>query len=97
MVMVAYGDTVIIRMCITDQFSDETKMLAQAISFFVAGTETSSGTMAFTLYELCMHPHIQDKVRSEVMSCIKKHGGCTYEAVHDMKYLNQCISGKNLM
>lgn len=71
-------------------------MVSQAVSFFFAGTETSSATIAFTLYELCMHPHIQNKVRNEVITCITKYGDCTYEALNDMKYLNQCISGMYL-
>lgn len=69
-------------------------MVSQAVAFFIAGTETPSTTIAFTLYELCRLPHIQDKVRSEVLACIAKYGGCTYEAVNDMKYLHQCIFGK---
>lgn len=64
-----------------------------AIQFFVAGFETTSSTMSFTLYELCKNPDLQDKVREEIKSCLKKFGGCTYDAIQDMKYLHQCVSG----
>lgn len=70
------------------------KLVAQAAQFFVAGFETTSSTMAFTLYELCIHPHIQDKVRNEIISCKQKYGGINYEALQNMKYLHQCVLGR---
>nr|QLL22071.1 cytochrome P450 [Tribolium confusum] len=77
--------------CENNKFEGD-KVVAQAAQFFVAGFETTSSTIAFTLYELCLHPHIQQKLRAEISSCIKEHGGITYEAIQDMKYLQMCVS-----
>lgn len=72
---------------------------ANLLVFYVAGSETTSSTIGFTLYELAMYPEILKKVQSEVDSCLKKHGlkaegNLSYEAVNDMKYLDLCVMGK---
>lgn len=86
--MFKYGNALII--------TEGPKLVAQAVQFFVAGFETTSTTMAFTLYELCLHPHIQDKVRTEIVACLKQYG-FTYEALKEMKYLHQCVLGTYIL
>ncbi|XP_046621852.1 cytochrome P450 6k1-like [Neodiprion virginianus] len=66
-------------------------LFAQSAIFFVAGHETSSLTMAFTLFELAKNPEIQKRARQDVRYQLKKHG-VTQEAFQEMKYLNQVIS-----
>ncbi|KAG5898054.1 hypothetical protein JTB14_001761 [Gonioctena quinquepunctata] len=68
------------------------KASGQALMFFSAGFETSSGTISFTLHELCLNKDIQNKLREEIAKKIEKHGGITYEAIQDMKYLKMCIN-----
>lgn len=75
------------------QLSEGVKVIAQAAQFFTAGFETTSSVVAFTLYELCLNQHIQDKVRKEIKASMQKHGKYTYEALQDMKYMHQCIQG----
>jgi len=63
--------------------------------FFGAGFETSATTMSFCLYELALNPDIQDRLRNEIDTVLKKHGGSvTYEGIQEMKYLDKVISGK---
>lgn len=70
------------------------EIAAQAFVFFIAGFETSSTTMNFTLYELAINQNIQDKLRSEINDAIKRHDGkLTYEAMMDIPYLDQVING----
>lgn len=69
-------------------------MLSQAITFFTAGYETTSNLIAFTLYELCFHPDIQERLRLEIIEKIQSHDDIiTYDAIQDMKYLNMVVSG----
>lgn len=69
------------------------QIAAQAFLFFLAGYETSSTTMLFTLYELALNPEIQVKVRQEIRKAIQKHGDITYEMMMDIPYLDQVING----
>ncbi|XP_018561043.1 cytochrome P450 6k1-like [Anoplophora glabripennis] len=70
---------------------DGDKVVAQAVQFFVAGYETSSSTLSFTLYELSLQPKIQTKLREEILNNIKQYNGITYEGLKQMKYMDMCI------
>ncbi|XP_037941265.1 probable cytochrome P450 6a13 [Teleopsis dalmanni] len=68
------------------------EMTAQTFLFFVAGSETSSSVMGFSLYQLALNPDIQEKARTEMNEVMAQHDGkLTYEAVQDMKYLLQVM------
>ncbi|ETN65668.1 cytochrome P450 [Anopheles darlingi] len=67
-------------------------MAAQAFVFFLAGFETSSTTMSFCLYELALNQAIQDRARQEVRDVLQQHDSISYEAVHEMKYIEMCIN-----
>lgn len=70
------------------------QIAAQSFVFFLAGFETSSTTMTFCLHELSLHQDIQEKARENVMEVMEKCGGkITYEGLHEMTYLEQCING----
>ena len=63
--------------------------------FFAAAFETSATTMTFCLYELALNLDIQDRLRDEIDTVLKKHGdSVTYEGIQEMKYLDKIISGK---
>ncbi|CAG9859769.1 unnamed protein product [Phyllotreta striolata] len=69
------------------------EMAAQAFVFFLAGFETSATTMTFILIELSQNPEIQDKVRKEIQTVLKKFDGkLTYEAIGEMEYLEKVVS-----
>nr|UUB32651.1 cytochrome P450 CYP345E2 [Dendroctonus rhizophagus] len=71
---------------------DQNVMMAQALQFFAAGFETVSATLSYTLYELCVNAHLQDRLRNEIFDNLKKHDGITCEAVSEMKFLDMCIA-----
>jgi len=68
-------------------------MAAQAFVFFTAGSETTSSTTSFAIVELANNPDIQKRLREEVDESIRKNGGLTYDAINEMHYMDQVLSG----
>ncbi|XP_047356734.1 probable cytochrome P450 6a17 [Vespa velutina] len=75
-------------------FSEEIELTdiffgAQAFMFFIAGFETSSLAMTFTLYELAQNHNIQDEVRKEINEVFEQNNGTlNIESIKDLKYLH---------
>lgn len=64
---------------------------SQAMNFFLAGFETVSSTICFTLYELAVNPDVQRKLRDEIDE--ESDEKLTYEAIVRMKYMDMVVSG----
>lgn len=49
---------------------------SQAISFFLAGSETTANTISYTAYLLALNPHSQKKLQAEIDSYFKHNTVC---------------------
>ncbi|KAJ8968521.1 hypothetical protein NQ317_001715 [Molorchus minor] len=69
------------------------ELSAQCLAYFMAGYETSSSALTFTLFELARNPDIQKRVRKELETVLAAHNHeITYEVVlTDLKYAKQVI------
>ncbi|KAH8254076.1 hypothetical protein KR032_008330 [Drosophila birchii] len=68
------------------------EVLAQCFVFFIAGSDPSSATIQYALYELAKNPHIQDKVRSEVEEVLERYDQeLSFESINDLKYLSMVV------
>ncbi|KAK4874018.1 hypothetical protein RN001_013378 [Aquatica leii] len=66
---------------------------AQALIFFLAGSDSSSTLMCFAVYELTMNPDIQKRLQDEIDETLQQcEGDVTYEALLKMKYLDMVLS-----
>lgn len=88
---------------IDGEFSTDVKKLtlneimAQAFLFFFAGSDTSSTAISFTLAELSHNQEVQQKLRNEITEKLKEtNGEITYEALHEMSYLNMVVNGEKI-
>jgi cytochrome P450 family 6 len=76
------------------EFTD-TLLASQAFIFFLAGFETSSTTLSFCLHELAVNSQIQERLREEIDSTLKKYEGkITYDGIHSMSYLDKVVDGE---
>jgi hypothetical protein len=53
--------------------------------------------MSYALYELALHPEIQNRLRAEIMQVLNKHNGqLTYDGLQEMAYLDMVVSGEGI-
>ncbi|GBM15440.1 Cytochrome P450 9e2 [Araneus ventricosus] len=78
---------------VSEKRLSEEELVAQCVTFFVAGYPTSTSTLSYTSYLLALHPDIQEKLRQEVdRALLKNEGELNYEILHSMKYLDNVVS-----
>nr|XP_024216480.1 probable cytochrome P450 6d5 isoform X1 [Halyomorpha halys] len=80
------NDTIADKFEITDDI-----LMAQAHSFLIAGFEATALLLVYAMLEICQKPEIQDDLRKEVMEQVKLNGGLTYDALRNMKHLEQTV------
>jgi cytochrome P450 family 6 len=69
--------------------------VAQSLTFLIAGYETAASTLSFCLYELALHPEIQQSLRAEILQVLSEQDGkLTYDSIQDMTYLDRVVSGE---
>lgn len=65
---------------------------ANVFLFYAAGSETSTGTIAFSMHELSHHADVIKKLQDEIDDALaKSNGAITYESVMQMQYLDLCV------
>jgi cytochrome P450 family 6 len=76
---------------------DVDEFVAQSFVFLTAGLETAATTLSFALYELALHPEIQNRLRAEIVQVLKKHNGqLTYNGIQQMAYLDMVVAGRGI-
>ncbi|WP_062056567.1 cytochrome P450 [Aquimarina longa] len=68
---------------------DNKQLIDEILILFVAGHETTSNALTFTILLLARHPQIQQKVYEEVSQQVV--GGSLIEEITKHKYTKQCI------
>ncbi|GLV36769.1 Cytochrome P450 6a19 [Carabus blaptoides fortunei] len=68
------------------------QIAAHCFSFFITAFEMTAWTIVMCMYELAVNTNIQDKVRVEIASVLKKYNGdITCDAITELRYLDQVI------
>ncbi|GFS38225.1 hypothetical protein TNIN_394601 [Trichonephila inaurata madagascariensis] len=69
------------------------ELVAQCVIFFIAGYDTTGSTLAFATYMLALNQDVQEKAYQEIVDAVRDtNGELTYEAVQNLKYLDNIIS-----
>lgn len=68
------------------------QIAGQVFLFYIAGNETSTSTIGYTLYELSQDVNLMLRAQQDVERTLEKHNGqLTYEAVNDMQFIDLCV------
>jgi cytochrome P450/NADPH-cytochrome P450 reductase len=72
---------------------DETNIIAQCLTFLIAGHETTSGLLSFALYELIKHPKVLERGYEEVDRVLGPEANAlpTYAQIHQLPYVSQIL------
>jgi len=70
---------------------DDEQLCAQVFAFLFAGQESTSVTMAWTLYELAKYPDMQEKIREEANEVLGDGSVVTWAKLDELHYLGNVI------
>ena len=72
---------------------DETNVIAQCITFLIAGHETTSGLLSFALYALMKNPNVLERGYEEVDRVLGADVNAlpTYAQTHQLPYVSQIL------
>ncbi|CAG2182569.1 unnamed protein product, partial [Oppiella nova] len=69
------------------------QIFAQALTYFLAGTKTTSTVLAFCTYVLAVNPDCQQRLYDEIQAITgNQNGDIGYETLDSMPYLDACVS-----
>ncbi|MGV9743951.1 bifunctional cytochrome P450/NADPH--P450 reductase [Rhodococcus zopfii] len=66
-------------------------IVAQCLTFLIAGHETTSGLLSFALFFLVKHPEIADRARAEVDEVLGSDPQPGYEQIRRLTYVTQIL------
>lgn len=68
------------------------EIAAQVFVFYIAGSESSSSTVAYTLYELTQNEMLMDRAQDDIKLTLQNHDGLlSYESISEMKFIDLCV------
>ncbi|XP_032315651.1 cytochrome P450 3A12 [Camelus ferus] len=76
----------------THKALSDLELVAQSIIFIFAGYETTSNSLSFIMYELAMHPDVQQQLQEEIDATFPNKAPPTYDALVQMEYLDMVVN-----
>lgn len=61
------------------------------VTFFIAGQETTSNQLSFTLFEILKHPHVEKRILQEIEEVLGCRETLDYEDLGKLQYLGQTL------
>lgn len=73
---------------------DDSAVITSMSTSLAANVVGSGNALTYILYELALHPEIQQRVRNEVQSILRANEGVpTYDSLKKMTYCEMVING----
>ncbi|TFK68753.1 cytochrome P450 [Pluteus cervinus] len=72
--------------------SDPVILRDEILNIMIAGRDTITSTLTFTIYLLCNHPEVAARLRGEILDQVGATALPSFEQVKDMKYLRAVIN-----
>jgi len=73
------------------QMLPDDNIVAQCLTFLIAGHETTSGLLSFAIYYLMKNPQCAERARAEVDEVLGDDAEPTYEQIHRLSYVRQVL------
>ncbi|XP_043945439.1 cytochrome P450 3A56-like [Protopterus annectens] len=68
------------------------EIVAQAVLFILAGSETTGASLSYLIYNVAMNPDVQQKLIQEVDKTFPNKASLTYDALMQMEYLDMVLN-----
>ncbi|KOB70848.1 Cytochrome P450 CYP9AJ3 [Operophtera brumata] len=69
----------------------EVDLVAQAISFYIAGFDTTANLINYFLYEMAINPDVQEKLQHKIDALDAEAD--VYEQLQTLEYMDMCVRG----
>ena len=70
---------------------DDKEVIGNITELLLAGVDTTSNTLVWTVYELARNPQLLRRLEEEVDQVIGSEDKPTVKAIHKMPFLKNCI------
>eukprot|EP01080_Neovahlkampfia_damariscottae_P011887 gene11887-5214_t len=67
-------------------------VIDESFTFLFAGHDTTSSLVSNTIFMLCAHQDIQEKLRTEILSAVGDKEHISYEDIENLTYLQQVVN-----
>lgn len=74
-----------------DENLDDAEVCANITELLMAGVDTTSNTLVWSIYELARHPRHYRRLAAEIESVIGREAPPTVKTVHKMPFLKNCV------
>ncbi|WP_255441396.1 cytochrome P450 [Synechococcus sp. BSA11S] len=86
-----FRQSLLMKMAAKEPRYDQDSLIAEAIEFLIAGTDTTAHTLSFAAGSLAVHPEVLALARQEVDQAWDEHGGLTPACIGALDYVRGVI------
>jgi len=74
-----------------DENLDDSEVIANIAELLLAGVDTTSNTLVWSIYELARNPELYRRLEAEIEGVVGREAPPTVKTVHKMPFLKKCV------